>query len=90
MTGPVPARRYDGPELARIAAASTTVKCECPHHLAEVIMSLTAFEDYSAECESRSLDDAALHAYLHLITARARAMLEQALARVAAAEGIST
>ena len=86
VTGPIPPRRYDNETLGRIACASTTVECECPHHLADLIMSLSAFETYSAECESRSKEDAALHAHLHATTAQARSMLEDALARLVEAE----
>ncbi len=85
---PLPSRRFSSDELARVANVSTSIKCECPHHLADLIMSLCAFESYSAECENRSPDDAALHAYLHATTAQARAMLETALERVVEAEGI--
>jgi len=88
LGGPVPPRRYDDGELARIAMSSTTVKCECPHHLSDLVSGLAAFETYSAQCESRHPDDAALHAYLHATTARARAMIEDALARVVESEGI--
>jgi DNA-binding transcriptional MerR regulator len=84
----IPARRFDPNELARLATASTTVECECPKHLVDLVMSLSAFEAYSASCESRSPADAALHAYLHATTAQARARIEQALARVAEAEGL--
>ena len=86
VTGPIPPRRYDYETLGRIAAASTTVKCECPHHLAELIMNLCAFETYSAECESQGKEDAALHAHLHATTAAARSMLEETLARLVEAE----
>ena len=85
---PLPPRRYSSEELARISNISTSIKCECPHHLADLIVSLSAFESYSAECESRSPEDAALHAYLHATTAQARALLETALERVVEAEGI--
>jgi hypothetical protein len=67
---------------------STAIKCECPHHLVDLIMSLSAFEAYSAACESRSREDAALHAKLHAVTAHVRSLLEQALAEVVAVEGI--
>ncbi len=85
---PAPARRYDAEALSRIASISTTVKCECPHHLAELVFALRAFEDYSTECENSSDADAALHAYLHNATGHARAILESALARIITAEGI--
>lgn len=88
LVGPPPRRRYDSAALTRIAAASPTVRCECPHHLVQLITALVAFETYSQECEHRNADDAALHAYLHAATAHARATMEAALARVVAAEGI--
>jgi hypothetical protein len=84
----IPAPRYDSGALARIASASSTVRCECPRHLVELVTMLIAFERYSQECENRNLDDAALHAYLHAATAQARATMEAALERVVEAEGI--
>jgi DNA-binding transcriptional MerR regulator len=88
LGGAIPPRRYDSDALTRIAAASPTVRCECPHHLVQLVSSLVAFEDYSRECENRNADDAALHAFLHAATAQARATMEAALARVVEAEGI--
>jgi DNA-binding transcriptional MerR regulator len=88
LTQAPPPPRFDADVLAELASTSTTVRCECPHHLVQLVYSLSAFERYSAECESRNLEDAALHAYLHLTTARARALIEEALARVAETEGL--
>jgi len=88
ISGPVPPRRYDNATLMQIAARSSTVRCECPRHLVALVTSLVAFENYSRECENRNPDDAALHAFLLAATARARATLESALARVIEAEGI--
>ncbi|HET7731426.1 MAG TPA: MerR family transcriptional regulator [Usitatibacter sp.] len=80
--------RFDERTLARVALASTTVACECPHHLVELLLDLGAFERYSAECANRSPADAALHRDLQRVASTARAMLEDALARVAAADGL--
>ncbi|KXX65680.1 hypothetical protein AY586_09140 [Marichromatium gracile] len=77
--GPPP-RRYSDSELIEIAAASHT-RCECPRHLVDLIQALAAFERYGAECESRSSDNALLHAALYRSTAHARAILENTLAR---------
>jgi DNA-binding transcriptional MerR regulator len=88
ISRPLPARRFDDVTLARIAAASVTIRCECPHHLVDLVSSLTAFEAYSRECEVLNGDDAALHAFLHAATAQARSLLEDALARVVEADGI--
>jgi DNA-binding transcriptional MerR regulator len=85
---PIPARRFTDRELAQIATASTTVRCECPHHLVDLVSALAAFEAYSEECEIRHADDAALHAFLNASTARARSIMESALAKVVAAERI--
>ena len=84
----VPAPQLSLQALARLASTASTIRCECPHHLAEIVMSLRAFEDYSAECENRSPEDAALHRYLWRSTAQARALFEEAIERVADAEGI--
>ncbi len=88
LASPIPQRLYDSATLARIATRSPTIRCECPHHLVQLISSLVAFEQYSRECENRNVDDAALHAFLHAATAHARATMEAALARVVEAEGI--
>jgi len=85
---PVPPRRFDDAALHQLTATSTTVACECPHHVAELVMQLTYFETYSAECVQRSPDDAALHSHLLQVAGLARAMFEGALLRVAEAESL--
>lgn len=84
----VPARRYDDEALVKIAEISPVIKCECPHHLAELVFSLTAFEKYSSECESQNMEDAELHAYLGHATAKARHIIENALDKVIEIENI--
>jgi hypothetical protein len=54
----------------------------------DLLLSLRAFERYSAECENRSPADADLHRLLGRITGSARVLFEDALVRVARAEGI--
>lgn len=83
-----PPRRFDREQLQTLAQASSAVACECPRHLVDLVNDLTAFEIYSSECRSRSPEDADLHAYLHHTTARARALIEEALDRVATEEGL--
>jgi DNA-binding transcriptional MerR regulator len=83
-----PTRRYNDETLARLAGLSSTIKCECPQHLAELITSLGAFEKYSSECESRNIKDAELHAYLSATASHARHMFENALSLVIEAENI--
>jgi len=86
---PIPPRRFDNKALAEIALAAVSLNCECPHHLSDLLTRLGNFEIYSAECESRSPADAALHQYLRHIAGSSRAMLEAALIRVADSEGIT-
>lgn len=85
---PVPARRWDDAALADFAGLSSTIACECPRHVAELLMQLTRFEAYSAECAHRSPVDAELHAHLRHVAAVSRARFEDALERVASHEGL--
>ncbi|MCY7307843.1 MAG: MerR family transcriptional regulator [Rhodoferax sp.] len=87
-TGDAAARRFDDATLTDFAGLSSTIACECPRHLAELLLQLSTFEAYSAECESRSPADAALHAYLTRVAGASRALFESALERVAIHEGL--
>jgi DNA-binding transcriptional MerR regulator len=81
-------RRYDDAALTDFASLSSTIACECPRHVAELLMQLSHFEAYSADCEHRSPADASLHAYLKRVAGTARALFESALERVAIQEGL--
>ncbi len=89
LSGVVEPRRFSQEQLAALANVSSDIECECPHHLAELVGDLTAFEIYSANCASRNDEDAALHHYLHQTTAQARVLVEKALQRLAETEGLS-
>ena len=83
-----PARqRFTNAELSAFLASANNPYCECPRHLVELILNLNSFEAYSAECVSRSPQDAALHRDLQRTAGHARAMLEGALDRLADVEG---
>jgi hypothetical protein len=81
-------RRFDEATLASLSGLSTTVKCECPRHLSELIMQLSAFERYSDECVSRSPADALLHRHLGDAANRAAELLETALSVILREEGL--
>lgn len=74
--------------LAEFSGASRTIECECPKHIVDLVLDLGGFERYSAECASRSPSDVVLHLELQRAAGLARSIMEQALERVAIAEGI--
>jgi DNA-binding transcriptional MerR regulator len=81
-------RRLDERALAALAAASNNVMCECPRHLADILLMIGSFERYSTQCGARNPGDAALHQDLGQAAAQARMLLEGALERLARAEGL--
>lgn len=87
LGAPAP-RRLSREQLQALAQSSPELICECPKQLVDLVNDLTAFEIYSSECQSRSPEDAQLHAYLHVTTANVRAAMEEALERVARYEGL--
>lgn len=84
----VPPRRWGDAALAEFAGRSSTIACECPLHVTELLMQLSHFEAYSAECRHRNEADAELHAYLQQVAATSRARFEAALEYVAMHEGL--
>lgn len=87
--GPVTPPRFDDASLTAFAGRSSAMACECPSHVAELLMQLTGFEAYSAGCANRNQADAELHAFLHRVAGAARVLFESALERVAVAEGLA-
>ena len=85
----IPPRKYSDETLSRVAGISSSMLCECPRHVAELIAQLASFEQYSQECLSKNDEDAHLHAYLHAISGSARALFERGLEMVARHENIS-
>lgn len=85
---PIPQRLFSPEQLAELSQISTSLHCECPHHMSSIIETLLAFEQYSAQCEINTRQDAALHSYLHGMTARARWIMEVALIKLTEVENI--
>jgi DNA-binding transcriptional MerR regulator len=82
-------RRFDEQTLTRLTRQSSTIACECPKHIGELLLQIAAFERYSDECVSRSRADALLHQHLGDAANRAVALFEDALAAVVEHEGWS-
>lgn len=81
-------RRFDDEALATLAAAGNKLQCECPRHLADLLLMVGSFERYSAGCANRNEADARLHMDLEGHAGRARAILEIAMEQLALAEGL--
>ena len=88
IAGPIPDRLFSSAQISRLEAISSSVDCECPRHLGELLKSLNAFESYSETCEDRNEQDALIHAHLYRATAHARRMIEESLQHLLVADGI--
>ncbi len=86
---PAPAAKFSPTELARVAALSPSMACECPNHIAKLLMDISSFERYSEQCIDTDPAERALHAQLRGISAQARILFEDALIAVATADGLS-
>lgn len=85
---PVLAPRFADLALTEFAELSSAMACECPSHLAQLLLQISNFETYSGDCAHRSPEDAQLHAYLQRVAGAARMLFEAALERVAIAEDL--
>lgn len=74
-----PLMRFTPHQLGKLAEITSSVDCECPNHLSDLVTSLQAFERYSQSCQNRNKADAELHHRLYLATAHARNIMELAL-----------
>ena len=84
----VPASRFSRAQLGRLAEIQSSIACECPNHLSELLISLVSFEEYSRACENRDDADAKMHAQLADATGRARVIMEDALEKLLVHERI--
>jgi len=85
---PILPPRFGDAALTQFAGLSSEIACECPSHLADLLLQVSYFEKYSSDCANRSAADAQLHAYLQQVAGTARMLFEKALEQVAIAEGL--
>ena len=83
-------KKFSVEDLETISALDYSLYCECPRHLAGLLMSLNGFVSYSEQCQDASPQDAAIHRYLRTMAADAIASIESGLQLVLTAEDIST
>ncbi len=79
MSSIVPPMRFTPHQLGKLAEITSSIDCECPNHLSDLVTNLQAFERYSQSCQNRNKADAELHNRLYLATAQARHIMETAL-----------
>lgn len=84
----LPPHRFSRDVLAQMAMISPELACECPRHVGQLLIELSDFEAYSAECEITKPHDAPIHNMLRRTAATSRALFERALVELAEAEGI--
>ncbi|MEE4278187.1 MAG: MerR family transcriptional regulator [Halieaceae bacterium] len=72
-------REFNAAELSAAANLKSTLDCECPRHIAELITALANFEEYSASCSVDNWHDAAVHACIYAYTGQARHLMEKAM-----------
>ncbi len=85
---PVPPR-FSREQLGKLMEVASSVQCECPNHLAQVVERLQAFEAYSKDCENKNDADRAIHAALYKASAGARLEMEKALELLIKHENLS-
>lgn len=65
--------------LATARSLQTSLACQCPQHLAELVTRLAEFEEYSTQCAVDNWDDAAIHSCIYAYSSQARWLMEKAL-----------
>ena len=75
-------RQFNAADLAAAANLKSTLDCECPKHISELITALVNFEEYSASCSIDNWHDAAVHSCIYAYTGQARHLMEKALQAV--------
>jgi DNA-binding transcriptional MerR regulator len=82
-------KKFSAEDLETISALDYSFYCECPRHLAGLLMSLNGFVSYSEQCLDASPKDAAVHRFLRTMAADAIASIESGLQLVLTAEEIN-
>lgn len=81
--------RFTPAQLGRLQEVTSSIQCECPNHVASILVSLRSFEEYSRTCANRNDADAAIHRMLYERSAEARVVMEAALDRLLQHEQIA-
>ncbi len=81
-------RLFNNQTLKKLVSMNPTLDCECPNHIAKLVMDVCAFEDYCKNCEDSDPVQRKTHADLGHLSGLARMKLEEALIEVARVDNI--
>jgi DNA-binding transcriptional MerR regulator len=79
---------FDPEQLSHIANMMPSLNCECPNHIAKLLIDINGFEKYCMQCVDDDPSQSSLHGQLADMTAHARSIFEDALRAVALADGL--
>jgi len=85
---PVREPQFSRTQLEHLMNLHPDLLCECPNHIAALVIAMREFEVYSQDCVSNTQEDAALHGELAQETGMMRAELERLLVKVCDHDGI--
>jgi DNA-binding transcriptional MerR regulator len=75
-------RQFSARELSAARRLKSSIDCECPRHISDLIRALANFEEYSASCSVENWHDAAVHSCIYAYAGQARWLMEKALSAV--------
>ena len=81
-------RLFDNRTLKKLVSMNPTLDCECPNHIAKLVIDICAFEEYCKNCEDSDPIQRKTHADLGHLSGLARMKLEEALIEVARVDNI--
>ena len=87
-TTDVTQREFNPEQLSKIANLIPSLHCECPNHIAKLLIDINGFEQYCRECEDNDPKQRAMHEELGRLSAQARMIFEGALKAVAVADDL--
>lgn len=82
-------KKFSLEDLETISSLDYRLYCECPRHLAGLLVSLNGFVSYSEQCLNASPKDAVIHRFLKTMATDAIASIESGLELVLRAEDIA-
>ena len=81
-------RMFNEQTLKKLVAIKPSLDCECPNHIAKLLIDIAAFENYCKSCEDTDPLQQKLHRDLATLTGLARMKFEEGLIEIAKVDDI--